>query len=323
MTEERGLIAAYVLDGKGGATALDWAGVGRWKPEDGLLWVILDLGPEAVQWLLESSGVSRPTAEALTAEDPRPRCSETRQGILVFLRGVNMNPGADPEDMVALRLWTDGRRVLSVRRRVLLAVQAVRKSLDDGDGPDDLGDLLVVITAGLSERMGVVVDQLGGEMDDLEHEVQMPGEHEARQRLADLRRRAIVLRRYIAPQREALARLSVESVLKLGDLQKLHIRETHDEVTRYVEDLDATRERAIVVHEELVSRLAETLNRRMYILGVVTTIFLPLGLLTGLLGINVGGMPGAEWDWAFWVVVGLLGVAGVVQYAVLRWLKMV
>ncbi len=323
MNDDRGLIAAYVLDGRGGAASIDWDGVERWEPTDGLLWVHMGLDPVSEEWLYEKSGVSRPTVEALLANDPRPRCSATRTGVLVFLRGVNLNPGADPEDMVSLRLWTDGTRVLSVRRRVLLAVQAVRQSLEDGEGPTDVGDLLVAITEGLSERMGVVVDGLGEEMDGMEHEFHLSTEQEIRSRLGDLRRRAIVLRRYIAPQREALARLAVESVFDLGELQKLHLREVHDEVTRYVEELDATRERAVLVHEELVGRLADILNRRMYVLGLVAAIFLPLGLLTGLLGINVAGIPGAEWPWAFWTVVGLLVVAGAGQFAVLRWLKMV
>ncbi len=323
MNVDQGLIAAYVLDGRGGAASIDWEGVERWEPDDGLLWVHMGLDPLSEEWLYEKSGVSRPTVEALLADEPRPRCSATRTGVLVFLRGVNLNPDAEPEDMVSLRLWTDGKRVLSVRRRVLLAVQAVRQSLEDGEGPTDLGDLLVAITEGISERMALVVDGLGEEMDGMEREVEVAAEHELRRRLGDLRRRAIVLRRYIAPQREALSRLVVESVVDLSELQKLHVREVHDEVTRYVEELDATRERAVLVHEELVGRVADLLNRRMYVLGLVAVIFLPLGLLTGLLGINVAGIPGAEWPWAFWSVVGMLVVAGAGQFAVFRWLKMV
>lgn len=49
----------------------------------------------------------------------------------------------------------------------------------------------------------------------------------------------------------------------------------------------------------------------MYVLSVVAAIFLPLGFVTGLLGINVGGIPGTEWPWSFTVVcVALLVMAG-------------
>ena len=75
---------------------------------------------------------------------------------------------------------------------------------------------------------------------------------------------------------------------------------------RHLEDLDAIRERAAVTQEELQSRLAEQQNIRMYVLSIVAAIFLPLGFLTGLLGINVGGIPGSDNPSAFVIFVLIL-----------------
>ena len=55
----------------------------------------------------------------------------------------------------------------------------------------------------------------------------------------------------------------------------------------------------------------------------VAAIFLPLGLLTGLLGINVGGIPGANTSWAFWAVCGLLGMTTVFQLWLFKRLKLI
>jgi zinc transporter len=68
-----------------------------------------------------------------------------------------------------------------------------------------------------------------------------------------------------------------------------------------------------VVQEELQNLLAERMNRTMYVLSLVTVVFLPLGLLTGLLGINVGGIPGTENDRAFTVVTVALVLLALVQ----------
>jgi zinc transporter len=103
-----------------------------------------------------------------------------------------------------------------------------------------------------------------------------------------------------------MARLQIERVDWLTDLDKIQLREITDKVTRYVEDLDSIKDRASVAHEELASRLSEILNNRMYILSVVGGLFLPLGFLTGLLGINVGGIPWADNPLGFSIV--LLGV---------------
>jgi zinc transporter len=93
----------------------------------------------------------------------------------------------------------------------------------------------------------------------------------------------------------------------------MRLRETADRTTRYVEDLDAIRDRATVTQEELNARLAEQMNKTMYILSIVAGIFLPLGLLTGLLGINVGGIPGTESHWAFAIFCVLLLIVAVGQ----------
>jgi zinc transporter len=85
------------------------------------------------------------------------------------------------------------------------------------------------------------------------------------------------------------------------------LRETVDRVTRIAEELDEMRERSAVIQDELASRISHRMERTMYVLTVVATIMLPLGFLTGLLGINVGGIPGAETPWAFWAVtIGLI-----------------
>ena len=88
-------------------------------------------------------------------------------------------------------------------------------------------------------------------------------------------------------------------------------------------DPDAARERAQVAQDELTHRLSEYINRNMYTLSIVAAIFLPLGLITGYLGINVGGIPGEKWDWAFTVVGAMLITFALIEvwlFRRLRWL---
>ena len=102
---------------------------------------------------------------------------------------------------------------------------------------------------------------------------------------------------------------------------KAYLREIGDRTTRFVEDLDAARERAGVVQDELNSRISDQMNRTMYLLTVVAAVLLPPSLLTGLLGVNVGGMPGVDNPMSFAVVVVLIIAIAIVEVAVLRHLK--
>ena len=322
MENTQDLICAYLFDGRGEGRAIDWAGVRAHRPEDGWLWIhLLRDSPGSRAWLEGESGIDEILREALLSNESRPRCEGYGDGLLLSLRGVNLNPGADPEDMVALVLWATAGRVVSVRRRRINAVDAIRAAIEAGNAPATAGDFIAILAEGLVERMGPVIDSLEEEVADLEEEI-LAGRHEGvRLKLADLRRTAISLRRYIAPQREAMSRLLAQQLPWISAIDQRWFREVADRITRYVEDLDAARERAQIVQEELAARMSEQINRNMYVLSIITAIFLPLGLLTGYLGINVGGIPGAESRWAFTIVgLGLLTIASL-QLWLLRRLK--
>jgi len=318
-----GLISALVLDGAGAARTTDAAGVDAWSADDGPLWLHLERKhPQTETWLRESSGLSDLVVAALLAADARPRCTPHPGGLFVVLRGVNLNPGAEPDDMISLRLWVDAHRVISLRTPKLMAAQDLRDRLESGVGPRDTGGLLTGLAAALTERIAPVVVSLDNRIDDMEESLLDTRGPTLRQDLAGARRQAIALSRYLAPQREAVTRLADLPGGPLSNDDRARLREWANRTTRYLEDLGALRERAALIQEELLARHSDSMNRTMYILSLVAAIFLPLGLLTGLLGINVGGMPGVDSPGAFfWVCLGLV-VLGVIEYLVLRWWKL-
>ncbi len=319
MTNEDGLIFAYRLNGSGGGQQIGWSEIRKGSQGD-LLWIHLNyLGTEARRWLMEESNIDPLICEALLAAETRPRVVAAGNGLLVILRGVNLNPGADPEDMVSLRMWIDAHRMVTMRSQHLMAIEDLRAATTSGTGPTRAGSFLVEVANRLVERMGDVLADLDDTVDSLEDEMLTAESYQIRPKLASLRRQAISLRRYLAPQREVLSRLQTERVTWLSELDRVRLREVTDRTTRYVEDLDSARDRAAVSQEELNSRLSEQMNNRMYALAVVAGIFLPLGLLTGLLGINVGGIPGTENKWAFVIVcVLLLGLAATMAWVFRR-----
>jgi zinc transporter len=322
MRTEEGALNAFVLDGKGGGREVTWDGVRSWQPTTGPLWVHLDRSdPESGRWLREESGLDALTCEALLAEETRPRSLSREDGLVVILRGVNLHPEADPEDMVSIRMWVDSTRVISIRSRPLMAAEDVCKEIAQNKGPRDAPELLVRIASRLVDRMGPVIEELDTQVDDLEEEVLTAQSYELRVKISGLRRQAITLRRYIAPQREAMTRMQAEDLAWLTPLYRGRLREIADRITRYVEDLDSARERAAVTQEELAGRLAEQMNKTMYVLSLVAAIFLPLGLITGLLGINVGGIPGVDSGWAFTIVCLILIGIAIVQAIVFKKMK--
>jgi zinc transporter len=316
------LIDAFWFDGAGKANSLDWDGLAAMTDGPGFPWMHLQRDhPDTREYLFKQSGLPQVACEALIAAESRPRTTTFDEGIIVDIRGVNMNPGANSEDMVSLRLWCDGERVISVRRRRLMAVDDVREAIRRERAPKSPAALVIMLADGLTVRMGSVISDLDEQVDDLEEAVVTAESHELRFALGAIRRQAIGLRRFIGPNREAIQRLVNDPADWMGQGDRLRLREVADKITRYVEDLDSARERAAVVQEELSSRLAERLNKNTYVLSIIAAIFLPLSLLTGLLGINVGGIPGEKWPWSFASVTIAIFVLGVIEYWLLKKMK--
>lgn len=316
--------AYWILDGQGHGALQAWMPGQDVPRENGLAWFHLNYADATARdWLLRSELLSIPVAESLLDEETRPRVLHHGEGLLLTLRGVNLNPGAEPEDMVSIRLWIEAGRIISTRKRRLKSVKNVQAMLDAGEGPRNSGEFLAVLLRLMTDNIGEVIEALEDKMAAVEEEIVEHHGATARENLADLRRQAIALRRYLAPQREALSRLTTEQVPWMSPDDHFRIRETTDELIRHIENLDAVRERAALAHEEFVNHATEQLNRRMFMLSVVTVIFLPLGFLTGLFGINVGGIPGAASPWgfaAFCLGVALAAAGIVLIFKRSRWL---
>ncbi len=286
----------------------------------GFVWIHLERpAADGTDWLSHSD-LSFTVREALDAQETRPRSVVHGNGILINLRGVNLAEGADPEDMVSLRIWVTKQLVVTVQRRPLRAVDDVLDSVSRQVGPRDSGELVARLALRLADRAEPIVAELNESIDDLETELEDLDRLPSRAELAEVRRVSIMLRRYMFPQRDALSTFAIEDMDWLTAVARERMREATERVTRLSEELDAIRDRAEVVQDQIMDMRAEASNRQMLVLSVVAAIFLPLGLITGLLGINVGGMPGSNDPNAFWAVCAMLVVITAGEIWLFRWM---
>ena len=311
-----------ILDGTGGAKFVDASSVAGWTKDQGVLWVHLDVNDDASRlWLAEHGGLDSTIVESLLADETRPRSYSTDSGLLTVLRGVNTNPGEDPEDMVSVRLWIEPDRIISTRRRRLLSIVDTRDSLEKGVGPETSGGFMAALTGRMADRIGDFVDGIEDDVGAAEEQLGNQDQATFRHVISALRRKIASVRRFLAPQRDALDRLYRQPGLWFSNTEIHDMREEADRITRYLEDLDLARERTMVLREEFLAQLAQEQNSRMYVLSVVAAIFLPLTFVTGLLGMNVGGLPGLESPRGFLGSVVIMIAAAVALLFFFRWKK--
>lgn len=317
------ILHAHAIKGDGSGSILTGEAISKTIKDDALAWVHLDgNNPSARAWLeREVSYLDHLILNALLERETRPRIIEYDQGALMILRGVNLNADSEPEDMISIRLWVDAHRIISVQFRPLKAVGDIAEHLENGAGPKDSGEFVGALSARLFERMEPVFSELDDSLDQVEENVIENPDKSLRSNITDIRKQAIIFRRYIAPQRDVIMQLRTSDMSWLTHNHKRNLQENLDRVTRYIEDLDAIRERASIVKDELANALADMMNKNMYMLTIVAAIFLPLGFLTGLLGINVGGIPGADNDGAFFIFCGILSFVVFLQVLYFKWQK--
>ena len=318
----------FVLSGARRALALEGAVLGDALEGEELTWAHLPFDPEDPQGVLDwlaahVPGLDATTCRALTGDATRPRAIAAGHGLMVILRGVNLNAGAEPEDMVTCRLYLDERRVVTLSRRPLGSISALADKIAAGQGPEtpagflhDLGDALI-------ERIEDMLEQSEEETDDLEDRVEDPvtvAEYALRSRAEAMRLRRIVmiLRRHIAPQRDAFATAATQAPQLIDAFDARRLVEIEDRHRRAVEELDGLAGRLTLIRDQIRSEQDERTNRNLYFLSVISALFLPLGFLTGLLGVNLGGIPGSDTPWGFPIFCILLVLVFAAQIALLR-----
>lgn len=300
----------------GAATEIPFEEAIKLPRNGGLIWLQIDGREDAARnWIRDQADIPHIAREAMLAQETRPRATLIGAGALVNLRGLGTTPDDDSDALVSTRFWADKGRVISVSFRTPRALNLVIDRFHAGEIVDP-GDLLSRFAEATSDLLDPDVAELGDAMDDCEVNVDGASILTIRKHVTEVRSQAISYRRFVAPQRQALERLAAAELDWLDEDDRMHLREAADRAARMAEELEAMRERAALIHEELTDRRAELIDTRSLIISIAALIFLPLTFVTGLLGMNVEGIPYAKEPWAFW---GITGFCILLALSVLGW----
>ncbi len=324
MTDRLDTILAYDIYPDGAARAVTevWP---RPDPADGATWRWLHCdrsSPSFARWSDEH--LPPPVRTALLLAETRPQGDLVADGLLVVLRGMNLNPGQEEEDMVAIRLWVGQRLVVSTRLRRIFALDTLRAEFEAGRGLPTPGALL----ARLADLLTAPIEETAGELEDQTDEMEeaLFAAHSGQSAkdeigLAPLARSVLKIRRHMAPQRDALTRIAGTDTPVTSAAERYELRAAAVRTTRVVEELDGIRDRLTSLRAHIDSIHAARIGRNGYVLSIVASVFLPLGFLTGLFGVNLGGIPGSGSPEGFFYLTGALVLIGAAVWAALRWMR--
>ncbi len=258
--------------------------------------------PGVREWLVENE-IPGSIIDSFLAEDTRPLFEQYEdQSFLLILRGVNLNDNADPADMLSIRILYYQGALISSRKIPSKTINAVRTSLSQGTGPKTISDLVLSIIDGLNKNIDNYLNTMEDKITQFDNEIELSDE------LMDTHKALLKIKRFIKPQQYALDDY-LSSDVPLAQTKNMRLRHSVNTITRINETLDFFLSELEIIKGELRQYHAEKMNQNTYLFSVIAAIFLPTSFLTGLLGVNVGGIPGTESPVAFTLFcVGLVGI---------------
>ena len=285
-------------------------------------WVDVDVSDEAgINWLSAQSGLSEEVKSQLLQPGKFSRRENLEQGLLVTLCAINPASEAEADDMITLGLFLEQNRVISVRSKNIVPIEEVRSHVKAGTGPrTPLGFLAFAIVC-IKKRLEPLITRISEETAEMEASVLEENVDSRSEDLNAVRREVFRVRRYVSPFQNILKLIVSDPMINTSDEESRALDGAAELLNRYLNALEDCRERTALLQDLIEARVSQTMARATYNLTIIATVFLPLSFVTGLLGMNVAGIPEEHAPWGFWIVVGILVLLAIGSWAWLRWNK--
>lgn len=325
---DRGLICGYRLRPHAApqeipteevASALVQAQAGS----DAVVWLHFNLSDaRARRWLLDATFLPEELRELWREHDGNRRVELVDDGgLLLVVADFSYDDASDPSEVAPLWCFASSHLLITARLHPLRSADELRlqrSHLTASSGIELAAQLLDIRTSRVKRLANEMTDQL----DNIEDRILAGNIEQQRELLGRNRRLCARLRREFAPERADLNRFLHRPLGPLTEADREALQSSTDSLAFALEEISELYERAKLLQEELASRLAENTGRNLYVLSIVTAVMLPMTLVTGIFGMNVGGLPGLHGGHAFWWVMLLILASGAVTLAAFFWRRL-
>ena len=308
-----GLICGYRFGPGEQGAAIDLDGTLQWLAQpptgegDGFVWLHFNLTDASAEaWIRDKLGAVPEFFDALREGSRSTRIEDARDTLIGVVNDVAYSFDFDPTEIETLWLNVTPRLAISARIHPLKSIDRLREDVKAGCRfgssvaflnhlMHDQGDVLVRIVRDATQQVDGIEDALlVGRLQN------------KRGDLGKLRRVLVRLRRLLAPEPAALFRLLRLPPPWIGAQDLEALRQATEEFTLVIRDLSELQERIKLLQEEIAAQIDEQTNRSVFTLTIVTVLALPINIVAGLFGMNVGGIPLAQHPEGFWIVVAMI-----------------
>ncbi len=320
-----GLICGYLFRRDEGVIPLDLSAAATWLEAresigaDGgntvnadtdrvdFVWLHFDLShARATAWLRAHAGLPDEFFETLQGGLRSTRLERTDQTLMAVINDLHFDFSFESTDISTLWLSANRTLVITARQHPLRSVDHLRRAANDGKAPHSSIALLEHLLRAQADVLIDVVRKVTARIDQIEDELLAERLNFRRAKLGALRRLLVRMQRLLAPEPSSLLRLLQHPPTWIAETDLQELRSATEEFSVVLRDMSTLQERIKLLQEEIAARVNETNSRSLFVLTVVTVLALPINILAGLFGMNVGGVPLAQHPKGFWIVVAIV-----------------
>jgi zinc transporter len=302
------------------AAALDWMRHQEQHPAHEFIWLHFNLSNVGSEkWLKAYAKLPDEFYEALHQGSRSTRIELAEDTLIAVVNDVVHDFSYELSDMSTLWVNVGKRVVVSARHPPLKTNAALRQAVKDGELIRSSVELLIHLLRDQADVLVSIVRNAVTRVDAVEDQLLAGGATRKREDLGALRRLLVRLQRLLAPEPAALFRLLQRPPAWVAELDNQELRQSTEEFSLVLSDLTSLQERIKLLQEEIAARVNEETGRSLFVLTIVTVLALPINIIAGLLGMNVGGIPLAQHPDGFWIIAGIvLTFTAVAGWIVLR-----
>lgn len=277
------------------------------KAETTFLWLHFNLAHSATEkWLHDHTDSPEEFFESLHQGSRSTRIEHADQHLIAVINDVLHDFSFDPSDIATLWINLNSRLMISARRKPLKSVDHLRNAVNRGEIFHSPAELLTHLLRDQADVLTGIVRDATTKIDDVEDHFLSERMGRKRANLGELRRLLVRLQRLLAPEPAALFRLLQKPPVWMAENDVHDLRQSTEEFSVVLSDMASLQERIKLLQEEIAAHVGEQNNRSLFLLTIVTVLALPINIIAGLMGMNVGGIPLAQDEHGFWIIVAIV-----------------
>jgi zinc transporter len=321
LPDTRGLICGFQLHEDGTSEALNWDLASEPNRRfDEAVWLHFSLADvRAKKWISSSERIPARAREILLDSDLHIRLERIESGFAGILGDLHFEFDGDPDRLGVIHLFVDESLMVTARLHPLKVVDQLRIELRNGLPVPGTLALVVHFIEDFSDVLANVIASQGDIVDKVEDYILKDRYLREGGELGGVRRLLARLRRHINAQRGALEHMGHRPLSWWSETDTADLHGAIERLDRIGLDLESVLERARLLQEEITRRTGEATNHNLYIVSLLTALFLPITLITGIFGMNVGGLPWVDQDGGFAWVFGIMILTAVTSLVLLHW----